>query len=430
MNGELQLGEFAETLKLLRPQNPEDERQAKSALVDPRSVVYGVLTRSDRREQGVFFSGDAWAQRMINLVDVSRWQRIIDPSAGIGDLLIAVAHRLPLGGTLGATLESWSRILCAVDLRASFLDIAWARIRAVAINRHAKLKDHEFSLSLNNKLLSEMPLSFKVADVMNFDFELKQGDCIVMNPPYQRMQAPENSIVGTGLRTAAGLHLEKLIKQAPPGVGIVALIPDVIRSGSSYRKFRLKIERLLDVKMLESVGHFGDSADVDVAILVGVTKAEAVSQLAPLVSSEEKPAITLEDVASIGVGPVVPHRTGENGNCVGYITTRNVPIDAEILHPSEFATYNCRLEQAPFLVVRRTSSPSDRRRARASLIRGNGLWLVENHLIIVRPKTPTIVECRRIHASLSDPRSDIWLNQKIRCRHLTVSVMKSLPIWG
>ncbi|UYK76506.1 Eco57I restriction-modification methylase domain-containing protein [Xanthomonas sacchari] len=430
MNGELQLGEFAETLKLLRMENSANEAQIVQK--DPRSVVYGVLTRDDRREQGIFFSGEAWAQRMVSLVDVSRWDRFIDPSAGIGDLLLALAQRLPLSSRLDATLETWAKMMQAVDLRASFLEIAWTRIRAVALSRHANLKassSHAFSIC--DEEIYDMPASFRAADALNVNFELKPRDCIIMNPPYQRMLAPKMSLVGTGLRTAAGLHLEHILKQAPAGVGIVALIPDVIRSGSSYRNFRESLAQNLDIRMLESGGHFGDSADVDVAILVGVTRSKSVVRKESNdISLGSELTLTLDDVASVRVGPVVPHRTGQKGQRLGYLTTKNIPVDAEMLEPSEFATYDARLEKAPFLVVRRTSSPSDRRRARASIVRGSGWWLVENHLIVVKPKAQTLDECRRIHAFLSDARTDVWLNKVIRCRHLTVSAIKSLPLWG
>ena len=397
--------------------------------VDARAFVYGVLTREDRREQGIFFSGEDWARSMASLVDVTQWKRFIDPSAGIGDLLLAISHQLPLEKDLAATLTAWSRVLYAVDLRSSFLEIAWARVRALAGTRHG-LHGSSGTNNDSNATPKSLPIGFTVSDALTVNFELARGDCVIMNPPYQRTQAPKGSAVGSGLRTAAGLHLEHIIAQAPEGVGIIALIPDVIRSGSSYRNFRQHLARRLDIRLLQPAGHFGDSANVDVSLLVGITKDPQSGQ--PEIKQEQKPSkstLTIEDVASVRVGPVVPHRTAETGERVGYLTTRNVPVGVELLAPVETATYDTRLEKAPFVVIRRTSSPRDRQRIRASVIRGTGSWLIENHLIVVTPKIHTLAECRRLQGALSDSRSNIWLNDRIRCRHLTVSAIRSLPLW-
>jgi len=430
MNGEVQLGAFAETLKHLRAADFLNENGLSTQQHDPRSVVYGVLDRDARRQQGVFFSGEDWALKMAGLVEVSRWSRFIDPSAGIGDLLLALAKKLPLMETPRETLRSWSEILVAVDLRSSFLEIAWARIKAVALSRHAEMNPDPAGFSDYDSPASHLPAAFQVSDFLLLDLGLRRGDCVIMNPPYQRAKAPKGSAAGAGMRSAAALHIEHVIRNAPEGVGILALVPDVIRSGSSYRAFRDWLNEKLDIKSLAAQGHFGESADVDVTILAGVTKEKAGAFLPSNAGMANAMTTSLQDIASVSVGPVVPHRATEDGIFAGYVTTKNVPVDSEILNPPEFSRFNARLEKAPFLVVRRTSSPSDRRRARASIIRGTDQWLVENHLMIVRPKKQSLEECRRLHKLLSDSRTDAWLNERIRCRHLTVSSLKGIPVWG
>lgn len=430
MNGEVQLGAFAETLKLLRAADFLSKSRFNTDQHDARSVVYGVLDRDARRQHGVFFSGEDWALKMASLVDVSRWDRFIDPSAGIGDLLLAITRKLPLMDTAHETLQNWAGVLGAVDLRSSFLEIAWARIQAVALSRHAEINQEPIGFCDYEKSRSEMPVTFQVSDFLQLELSLRPRDCVIMNPPYQRAEAPKGSVVGAGMRSAAALHLEHVIRNAPDGVGVLALIPDVIRSGSSYRAFRAWLSGRLDIKSFAAHGHFGESADVDVTILAGITRNKPAASIPSSANPSGVAEPLIEDLALVSVGPVVPHRAKEGGFLTGYLTTKNVPVDSEVLHPSELSRFNARLEKAPFLVVRRTSSPSDRRRARASIIRGNDWWLVENHLIILRPKKQTLEECRRLHAVLSDPRTDAWLNEKIRCRHLTISSIKGIPIWG
>jgi hypothetical protein len=54
---------------------------------------------------------------------------------------------------------------------------------------------------------------------------------------------------------------------------------------------------------------------------------------------------------------------------------------------------------------------------------------VENHLIVLRPKDGTIGACREVLGILKDERTTRWLNERIRCRHLTVAALDELPWW-
>lgn len=387
------------------------------------SVVYDLLTLSDRRKHGIFFSGSAWAQTLVSQLEVGRWKRFLDPSVGTGDLLVEICMQLPLATSPNETLEDWSSRLAAVDLRESFLQIAWARIQAVAIARH-----REFGWVEEIPVLRNLPASFRTGDALELALDLRAGDCVIMNPPYQLSSAPDSSFVGAGKRSAAAFHLEHVIKEADIGVGIVALVPEVLRSGTSYQRFRKELSRRMDISAFKSFGSFGPSADVDVSILHGVTrkKSDASEKTVP----QKEPCLTIGMKCSVRVGPVVPHRTVKNGEYYGYLTAKNSPAWAEILEASDFENYNSRLEQGPFVVVKRTSSPSDKKRARASLILSKKELLVENHLIIIRPDSGKVSDCRALLTRLKDPRTDRWLNENIRCRHLTVSALKNIPWWN
>jgi hypothetical protein len=54
---------------------------------------------------------------------------------------------------------------------------------------------------------------------------------------------------------------------------------------------------------------------------------------------------------------------------------------------------------------------------------------VENHLIVFLPKNNKLSECKRLLRVLKSRKTDQWLNNRIRCRHLTVRSLNELPWW-
>jgi hypothetical protein len=425
MEHEIELGRLAEELAH-RPAASR-VRGAKSTarlLVSKwtKEAVYDVIPRTARREYGVFFSGRSWARLLASQIQVDAWQRYIDPHVGIGDLLLEVCKSLPLERTVKRTLTSWSNRLLAIDLRPSFLRIAWARMQALALLRHRGdgMKSEDVHL-----LERRLPRGFRVANLMTTGLQLRPRDCVLMNPPYQLAQSPVGSFVGTGLRSAAALHLERVLTNCPDGVAIVALVPDVLRSGTSYKNFRKELARRLRIKRFEGFGRFDASADVDVAMLVGTTRnVPERSKLSP------RRARTNNSVGSkftVSVGPVVPHRTPLDGISRPYLTTANAPTWREVRRINVQANYNCRAIPGPFVLVRRTSSPSDKQRARATLIHSHQEILVENHLVVCTPIDGSISTCRALMKVLSHQKTSNWLNKKIRCRHLTTEVIASIP---
>jgi hypothetical protein len=87
------------------------------------------------------------------------------------------------------------------------------------------------------------------------------------------------------------------------------------------------------------------------------------------------------------------------------------------------------LERPPFVVVRRTSSPHDHKRVVATLVHRGAPRIVENHLLIVRPREGGVAACKEVMRVLDDPRTDPWINDRTGCRHLTVGVIRDLPWW-
>ena len=81
----------------------------------------------------------------------------------------------------------------------------------------------------------------------------------------------------------------------------------------------------------------------------------------------------------------------------------------------------------PFVVLRRTSSPSDKIRCSSTIINSGESFLVENHLLLVIPKNGSIKSCRKVHKFFNSANCNNIVNSKIRCRHLTTSVVLNLP---
>ena len=84
----------------------------------------------------------------------------------------------------------------------------------------------------------------------------------------------------------------------------------------------------------------------------------------------------------------------------------------------------------PFVLIRRTSKPGDRSRGVGTLIYGTDSALVENHLIVLKPRDGSIDSCRRVIDSLNSVGTKSWLDERIRCRRLTAGAIREMPWFG
>jgi hypothetical protein len=53
---------------------------------------------------------------------------------------------------------------------------------------------------------------------------------------------------------------------------------------------------------------------------------------------------------------------------------------------------------------------------------------VDNHLIILKPKSGRISTCKKALRILKNKQTDDWVNKQIRCRHLTVKSVSQIPL--
>lgn len=379
-----------------------------------------------RREQGAFFSSsDLRAAALNQSQDVSDSPGpFLDPAVGAGDLLIEVAQHLPVERNLARTLRSWGPILHGRDIEPLFIRLAKARLVLLAVERGA-VADPKDTDSLE-KVLPEI----KVGDGLELLARGWPGGHIVMNPPFTYRSASEETSWASGRTSVAAMFLAAALAGAQPGTRLTAILPDVIRAGSRYDRLREFVDAHLHMSSAKPYGQFDAWTDIDVFILKGVIEQSVATTTATQwwypTDGEQ-----LSDKFDICVGPVVPHRDIETEPTHAFLCARDIPLGGEFdVSQAERRGFQKRLFHPPFVVIRRTSRPGDKSRGLGTVIRGTEGVLVENHLIILKPKNGSLDACCRIVDILDSTHAREWLDNRIRCRHLTVRALREMPWIG
>jgi len=254
----------------------------------------------------------------------------------------------------------------------------------------------------------------------------------VLNPPFGYMETPADCDWSSGRVSVAAVFVAKCVEVAPPGSKVIAILPDVLRSGSRYRKWRSYIQTLASVDAIDVHGVFDIYADVDVFILrlTKRTETSGKSEWHSL-SGNRGCRPKVGEFFHVHVGAVVPHRHRHEGTSYSYIQARMLPpwesFDAD--SSPHRRCFSGRTFRPPFVAVRRTSSPRDKNRVVATLVVGDSNVAVENHLLVLCPRETSLGLCQALMQALSDERTSEWLGRRIRCRHFTVSSIQDLPWW-
>lgn len=397
----------------------DGEPAAKSRVVIPLEVL---------RDNGAFFTRRELANQLISSIEPQLADGVVisDLACGIGNLLIACAYHLPILEDSKQTLELWGRNLCGLDIHDEFVRTAKARLALVALERGVALPtDLDLKNTFPHILRGD---TFEQAEMIS------RAKCITLNPPFNTMPAPAGCTWATGRVSTAALMLERCVLNAKPGTTIVAILPEVLRTGSHYLRWRKEIERHAHIESVEIVGLFDVWTDVDVFILrltTGTTQVERSEtwwqSTKELLGSNQR----FQDLFEVRVGPVVPHRDPHRGKWCPFVHAHELPAWKAVDTDSGFShrrfagtTYT-----PPFVVVRRTSRPGDKNRAVATLITGKRPVAVENHLVVLKPRNGSLELCFDSLEKLRFSDTNVWLNERIRCRHLTVSSIGELPWW-
>lgn len=385
------------------------------------------LTNLERlRRNGAFFTSGRLARLAIQLPDRSGLPSDaligFDPACGIGDLLLIIARHLSPRETLTETLEYWSRHLVGLDKFPQFIRLTKIRLALLALHLGAKPTVRKsFDPS---RYFPEI----KCGDGLKATGEFRRANFIALNPPFFLTKASRNCTWATGRITAAAQFMEHAVLNARDGSHLVGILPEVLRTGTSYGRWRGLVEQYTKKGDVRHLGLFDNRADVHVFVLSATKIKSKKPKAINWWRQTNRPHQTVGGLFQVHVGPVVPHRHRRVGPILPYIHARSATAWKRIDELEETRKFRGTTFRGPFVVIRRTSRPEDKHRAVGTLIGTRGEVAVENHLIICTPTSGTIADCRKLLIQLRQPETNKFLNERIRCRHLTVASVREIPI--
>lgn len=378
---------------------------------------------SVRKQAGIFFTNTGLAEKVARKIAplLKICATVCDPACGAGNLLIACSKYLPCGGSFEETVTKWTSLIKGIDLFPEFAQAARLRLAFAAASRHPQ-ENIEFTRIADSSLFRMIQLG----DI--FDSKpISSSKCLVFNSPFGYMLAPDNCTWSQGKIQIAGWLIERLLLNGHSGQHFVFILPDVLNSGTRYKKWRNTVSNLVSEIHIEPAGRFDKKTDIDVFIAhMIVTKRRKSSW--PIKDSRCKSKIS--DYFQIKVGTVVPHRDPIRGRLFAFIHAKTALAWQTVKTITERRRTTRKLFNPPFVAVHRTSSPSDKNRCIATIIDTKTKVAVENHLIVFLPKDRSKQRCYELLNSLRDPRTNTWLNERIRCRHLTTHILSEMPYYA
>ncbi len=395
---------------------------AEAAVLDgaPSRALRRLASREWRRDAGAFFTTSALRDGPFSasLPRGPRSHSALDPACGAGDLLLRWSDRLPIESTLAETLDSWGRLLCGIDREAEFVRLARARLVLAASLRTPALGN-------TRDLRSYFPSITQGCGVGR----LLEGDFpswVLLNPPFGTVRAPDWYDIGTGQVSQAAVFISAWLAGAASGARLVALLPDVLRTGSRYRAWRETLEAGASIQSIQPLGQFDVDADIDVFLISLRRGKQSKAQPSWWPSP---PSLDLSGLGrwTVSCGPVVPRRHAERGPMHRFLSASNAgPARTTTPPPHERRAFDGTVFTPPFVVIKRTSRPGQRPRARAVAVEGVQSVAVENHLIVLRPESGGLDECERLVRVLESEAVSEWLDSRLGGRHLSTLALEEL----
>jgi predicted RNA methylase len=396
-------------------QSVHAEERSVSGHLDGRASreLHLRVARSVLRQRGAFFTPEELADRLVEHVPLDgSVAAIVDPACGAGDLLLAAARRL----TRNAGANEKMRLV-GVDAEREFVRAARARLKL--LRRHAL---HVDSINLRTAIYH--------ADGRVAPTRFREDAFVLLNPPFGYADAAPDTTWSSGRTAAAALFVWSVVQRMSPGCRLAAILPDVVRSGSRYSRLRRRMEERLTVTQVIPVGQFDRLTDVDVFLLCG-TACRSSRPREPASWNGTKGSSrlgTVGDHCSVSVGSVVAYREPHRGPWSPFVVAGDLAGASE-LTPRRHRRFRGRLVDPPFLIVGRTSRPSTGTgpRLRVRIVGGDRPVAVENHLLVLQPVRASNASCRELRRLLESTATSLFLDSRIRCRHLTVGALKEVP---
>jgi len=402
-------------------EQPDRDRIEMALNGEPGRELRRHYSLTNLRASGTFFTGSRLANELAarSMPWASENAIVCDPACGAGDLLVAAARHLPLGGDLEQTLSAWGGQLAGFDVQPLLVRATKVRLALLAISRGTK-RGGKGRIDLD-----QLFPHVRIQDGTNL-WQVPPGPvCVLVNPPFTRITAPPGCRWASGSVSQAALFLEACLRQTVRPLQIHAILPEVLRTGSRYERWRQSVSQEARIADVTSLGLFDRWTDVDV--FVARFERPGSEPNCDWGAPVETATSSVGDRFEIRVGPIVPYRHQHKGPWLPFAHARLLPLWERLADLPERIRSNERSFRPPFVLVRRTSRPGDRFRAAGTIITGKRNVAVENHLLVVLPKDGTLRSCQALLTVLQDPASSDWLNQRICCRHLTVSALRELP---
>ena len=407
------------------PRNRNREQMVQAALDGQPALELRKRVALQRlRASGAFFTGSRMARRAIATAfpNTPRDVTVLDPACGVGDLLVAFVGRLTCSNDFDSTLSEWGMRTTAFDIQPEFVRAAKLRLALAAVNRHKEIGDFRF------KDFQALFPGIREGSSLGNCAGYTGISHILINPPFTAVEAPSDCPWGTGKVNSAALFMDACAINSDPGTQIIAILPDVLRSGSRYEKWRRLFSERVVLEKVHILGRFDPQTDVDVFLALGrvrMKRSHKPSRAWAL--NAERGQMRVGDKFDVAVGAVVPFRLTNRGRWCPFVQARNLPSWQAVTDIVQHRRFKGTTFRPPFVVVRRTSRPDDKHRAVATLVRSKRRIAVENHLLVLTPKDRTIGTCERLLKLLQMASTSEILNRRIRCRHLTVAALADLP---
>ncbi len=382
-----------------------------------------------RRQVGAFFTPAPLKQRVTEVLLRHRANSYLDPTCGSGDLLLAASNVLPIQNSLAATLRDWTDRLYGCDINREFVEAARHRLFIAALLRHGVARDEQVTSVETGRYFSNIV----VGDGLN---SLSKADSftghILLNPPFGVMSSSLSREWTSKPTSTAAIFAYQAIRHLASGGWLTAILPDVLRSGSRYQPWRTLVDEICARESIITYGQFDDHADVDVFLLNARSTPLAEERPATEWWAPESLPLTgprIGDYFTIRVGTVVDNRDPTEGPIYPFAKARDLPPSGEVSLPSGRRNFAGRVFEPPFVLLRRTSRPAKPGQSRVCgvLITGKNPVAVDNHLIAALPKDHSIESCRALLRVLASEPTSEWLDNRIRCRHLTVGAVREIP---
>lgn len=372
-----------------------------------------LVPHDTRRSAGAFFTPTRIASATTQLLQgrLTSASVVYDPACGAGDLLLAAARALP-GDRMPR--DTWSQRVIGRDLCPEFTAAARRRLLLEAL--------HDTSLNT-------LPQFSRVRTGCGFsgNVAFREATHVVVNPPFGLHLAPPGVRWASGRVSEAATFFWRLLHRLRPGTEIVAILPDVLRSGTNYAAWRRTIAQRADLRSVHFFGQFDHATNVHASLFDFVAKEfDAAAPLLGWIDPHVPPGSRVGDHFDVHVGSVVNYRDAHRGVRYPYVHSRNLPPWSTIrsVHDSRLTVRPP--VDPPLVVVRRMSRPGDRERAVAAIVAVDEPVILDNHLLTLTPRHGGLRACQRLLTELRRPVTTAALNRRIRCRHLTVGALSDL----